>query len=57
MMSFLGGIAIVMISKETIRETNASITETAVQDPGELGDMMTQAGEEIQNDSLVKGSL
>jgi len=32
-MSFLGGIAIVMISIETIRETNASTTETAVQDP------------------------
>jgi hypothetical protein len=35
-MSFLGGIAIVMISIETIRETNASTTETAVQDPRDL---------------------
>ena len=56
-MSFLGGIAIVMISIETIRETNASTTETAVQDPGELGDMMTQAGEEIRNDLASQGLI
>jgi hypothetical protein len=56
-MSFLGGIAIVMISIETIRETNASTTETAVQDPGELGAMMTQAGEEIRNDLASQGLI
>jgi hypothetical protein len=55
--SFLGGTAIVMISIETIRETNASTTETAVQDPGELGAMMTQAGEEIRNELASQGLI
>lgn len=57
MMSFLGGIAIVMISIETIRETNATTTETAVQDPGELGTMMTQTGEEIRNELASEGLI
>jgi hypothetical protein len=38
-------------------ETNASTTETAVQDPGELGAMMTQAGEEIRNELASQGLI
>jgi hypothetical protein len=55
-MSLLGGIGIVMISVETtIGETNASTTGTAIQDPGELSAMMTQAGEEIRNELASQG--
>jgi hypothetical protein len=57
MMSFLGEIAIVMISIETIRETNASTTETTAQDPEELGAMMTQTGENIRNELASQGLI
>jgi hypothetical protein len=63
-MSLLGGIGIVMISVETTTgetnasttgETNASTTGTAIQDPGEISAMMTQAGEEIRNELASQG--